>query len=44
MAAGLAGHPLSHEEVLAAGQRVQGQFLALLQAVLPGIAEDVAEA
>ncbi len=44
MAAGLAGHPLSHEEVLATGERVKGQFLALLQAVLPGIAEDVAEA
>lgn len=42
MAAGLAGHPLSHEEVLAAGERVKGQFMSLLGAVLPGMAKDVA--
>ncbi len=42
MAAGLAGHPLSHEEVLAAGERVKGQFMALLHAVIPGIARDLA--
>lgn len=44
MAAGLAGHPLSHEEVLAAGERVKGQFMSLLSAALPGIAADVAKA
>jgi purine-nucleoside phosphorylase len=43
MAAGLAGHPLSHEEVLATGERVKEQFMALLQAVLPGVAEDVVD-
>jgi purine-nucleoside phosphorylase len=41
MAAGLAGHPLSHAEVLAAGERVKGQFMALLTAVIPGIAQDL---
>ncbi len=41
MAAGLAGHPLSHEEVLAAGERVKGQFIALLNAVIPGLANDL---
>ncbi len=44
MAAGISGHPLSHEEVLAAGERVKGQFISLLSAVLPGIAADVAKA
>ncbi len=41
LAAGLAGHPLSHEEVLAAGERVKAQFMSLLGAVLPGIAKDI---
>ncbi len=41
MAAGLAGHPLSHKEVLAAGERVKEQFVSLLGAVLPGIAKNV---
>jgi purine-nucleoside phosphorylase len=43
LAAGLSGHPLSHEEVLATGERVKEQLLALLQAVLPGIARDLAQ-
>ncbi len=43
MAAGLSGHPLSHQEVLAAGERVKGQFMSLLTAVLPGIAADTAQ-
>ncbi|HXY03312.1 MAG TPA: purine-nucleoside phosphorylase [Terriglobales bacterium] len=41
MAAGILETPLNHEEVLETGRRVQGDFVALLQAVLPGIAEDV---
>lgn len=35
MAAGLGGQPLSHEEVLETGARVQGAFIALLAALLP---------
>jgi len=42
MAAGILDQPISHEEVLATGQRVQGELLALLNAVLPEIAKDVA--
>jgi len=38
MAAGTTDQPLDHEEVLATGRRVMGQFIALLQAVLPRIA------
>ncbi|HXY14808.1 MAG TPA: purine-nucleoside phosphorylase, partial [Terriglobales bacterium] len=36
MAAGILETPLNHEEVLETGRRVQGDFVALLQAVLPG--------
>jgi len=42
MAAGILDKPLNHEEVLETGRRVQGDFVALLKAVLPGIAKDVA--
>jgi len=42
MAAGILDKPLNHEEVLETGRRVQGDFVALLRAVLPGIAKDVA--
>jgi len=42
MAAGVVDAPLNHEEVLETGRRVAGQFKALLQAVIPRIAEDVA--
>lgn len=38
MAAGILDQPLDHEEVLATGRRVMGQFIALLRAVLPRIA------
>ncbi|MFZ0478418.1 MAG: purine-nucleoside phosphorylase [Terriglobales bacterium] len=38
MAAGTTDQPLDHEEVLATGRRVMGQFIALLRAVLPRIA------
>jgi len=41
MAAGILDKPLNHEEVLETGRRVQGDFVTLLRAVLPGIAEDV---
>jgi purine-nucleoside phosphorylase len=41
MAAGILDQPLSHEEVLEVGRRVTGQFVALLRAVLPRIAEDL---
>jgi purine-nucleoside phosphorylase len=40
MAAGILDKPLDHKEVLETGARVQGDFVALLKAVLPGIAED----
>jgi purine-nucleoside phosphorylase len=41
MAAGILDQPLNHEEVLETGKRVQGDLVALLQAVLPEIARDV---
>ena len=43
MAAGILDQPIHHEEVLETGKRVRGQFEALLRAVLPKIARDVAE-
>jgi len=39
MAAGITGAPLSAEEVFETGARVKNQFVALLKAVLPRIAE-----
>jgi purine-nucleoside phosphorylase len=41
MAAGILAQPIRHEEVLETGERVKGQFVALLRAVIPRIAEDV---
>jgi purine-nucleoside phosphorylase len=41
MAAGILDQPINHEEVLETGERVKGQFIALLRAVIPPIAEDV---
>jgi purine-nucleoside phosphorylase len=41
MAAGISDAVLSHEEVLATGERVKGNFVGLLRAVLPEIAADV---
>jgi len=41
MAAGISDEVLSHEDVLATGERVKGNFVALLRAVLPEIASDV---
>jgi purine-nucleoside phosphorylase len=42
MAAGILDQPLSHEEVMETGERVKGVFEALLKAVLPRVAADVA--
>lgn len=42
MAAGILDQPLNHAEVLETGKRVAGQFKALLRAVIPEIARDVA--
>jgi len=41
MAAGILDQPLTHEEVMETGERVKGQFVMLLKAVIPSIAEDV---
>ena len=40
MAAGILDQPINHLEVLETGERVKGQFIALLRAVLPRIASD----
>jgi purine-nucleoside phosphorylase len=40
MAAGILDQVLDHSEVMATGERVKGQFIALLRAVLPRIAND----
>jgi purine-nucleoside phosphorylase len=42
MAAGILDQVISHEEVLETGERVKAQFVALLRAVIPHIAKDVA--
>jgi purine-nucleoside phosphorylase len=42
MAAGILDQPINHEEVLATGERVRGQFEALLRAVLPKMAHESA--
>jgi purine-nucleoside phosphorylase len=42
MAAGILDQTINHEEVLETGERVKGDFVALLRAVLPEIAKDVA--
>ncbi len=41
MAAGILDKPLVHEEVLDVGRRVMGEFIALLRAVLPRIADEL---
>jgi purine-nucleoside phosphorylase len=40
MASGIVDRPLDHAEVLATGERVKSQFIALLRAVLPRIAAE----
>jgi purine-nucleoside phosphorylase len=42
MAAGILDQPLSHAEVVETGERVKGKFEALLRAVLPRVAQEVA--
>jgi purine-nucleoside phosphorylase len=42
MAAGILDQPINHEEVLETGERVKTQFVALLRAVIPRIAKDLA--
>jgi purine-nucleoside phosphorylase len=41
MAAGILDQPINHAEVLETGERVKGQFVALLLGVIPRIAADV---
>jgi purine nucleoside phosphorylase len=41
MAAGITGKPLTAEEVFETGARVKSQFIALLKAVIPQIAEAI---
>lgn len=43
MAAGILDQPINHQEVLATGERVKGAFTALVKAILPRIANDLAE-
>ena len=43
MAAGILDQVINHEEVLETGERVKGDFIALVRAVLPEIAKDVEE-
>jgi len=43
MAAGILEQVINHEEVLETGERVKGDFVALVRAVLPEIAKDVDE-
>ena len=40
MAAGILDQPINHEEVLETADRVKGDFVALLRAVLPRVARD----
>jgi purine-nucleoside phosphorylase len=41
MAAGILDQVINHEEVLETGERVKGDFIALVRAVLPEMAKDV---
>ncbi|MGH9504887.1 MAG: purine-nucleoside phosphorylase [Terriglobales bacterium] len=43
MAAGILDQVINHEEVLETGERVKGDFVALVRAVLPEMARDVEE-
>jgi purine-nucleoside phosphorylase len=44
MAAGIVDKALVHDEVLEAGRRVMGEFIALLRAVLPRVAGELRSA
>jgi purine-nucleoside phosphorylase len=41
LAAGCSDAPLDHKEVLEVGERIRGQFVALLKSVIPKIAADI---
>jgi len=41
MAAGIIDQPLNHQEVLETGRKVQAQFIALIEAIVPQIASDL---
>ena len=41
MAAGILDQPLTHEELMETGERVKGEFVALLRAVIPSIASQL---
>jgi purine-nucleoside phosphorylase len=43
MAAGILDQPLSHQEVMETGEKVRGQFEALLRAVLPRIDAEIGD-
>lgn len=43
MAAGILDQPIDHKEVIETGERVKGQFVALLRAVIPRIAAETAQ-
>jgi purine-nucleoside phosphorylase len=40
-AAGILDQPLDHKEVLATAERVKGQFIGLLRAIIPAIAKEL---
>jgi purine-nucleoside phosphorylase len=40
-AAGILDQPLDHKEVMETGERVRGQFIALLRIVIPCIAAEL---
>lgn len=44
MAAGITGEAIHHQEVLDTGDRVKGQFIALLRAVIPLLSDDLNKA
>jgi purine-nucleoside phosphorylase len=41
MAAGILDQPLTHAEVMETGERVKGQFIALLRAVIPSLSDTI---
>jgi purine-nucleoside phosphorylase len=43
MAAGILDQPLNHQEVLDTAERVKGDFVGLLRAVLEEVAKDAAQ-
>jgi purine-nucleoside phosphorylase len=41
MAAGILDQPLTHAEVMETGERVKGQFISLLRAVIPHLTSEL---